>query len=301
MTALWDVVVIGAGPAGLTAAETVARGGLRCVCIDRMGPGGVLINLGVLSDCHDLPAGTTGPDHIAALTERAMEAGVEIAIGEVQALRAGDHWTVATEDATYTTRAVIIATGLAPGGGDIEGAARFEGQGLSHCAACDGPLYTGAPVVVTGADKWALQEAIELAEMVGEVTLATGGAVLDATDPRVRRFGELTNLTIVPARVAALEGSDGLEAVVLEQAGQRSTVPARALFAYAGRRPALGFAEGLLALDADMRIRVDANLGAGASFLFAAGDVRAGSTESVAEAEADGRRAGQAALRALAG
>src|SRR5690606_2076633 len=196
VTALWDVVVIGAGPAGLTAAETVARAGLRCVCIDRMGLGGVLINLGVLSDCSDLPAGTTGPDHIAVLTERAMEAGVEIAIGEVQALRAGDHWTVATEDATYTTRAVIIATGLAPGGGDIEGAARFEGQGLSHCAACDGPLYTGAPVVVTGADRWALQEAIELAEMVGEVTLATGGAVLDATDPRVRRFGELTNLTI---------------------------------------------------------------------------------------------------------
>ena len=301
MTAAWDVVVIGAGPAGLAAAEAVARGGLRCLCIDRMGPGGLLINLGALHDCPELPAGTSGPDHIAALTERALEAGVEIGIGEVQSLQPGAGWTVATDGETYTARAVIIATGLGPGGKEIPGAADYEGRGLSHCAACDGPLYAGAPVVVTGADRWALQEALELAEIADRVTVATGPALPHADEPRARQLAALTNVDMVVGNVVGLTGADGLETVQIDRQGQRSAIPARALFAYSERRPELGFAEGLLTLDPSLRIRVDDARQAGASFLFAAGDVRADAAQSVAAAEEDGRRAAEAALRALAG
>lgn len=301
MTSSFDVIVIGAGVAGLTAAAAVARGGLRCLCIDRMGPGGVLINLGALSDCPDLPAGTSGPDHVASLADAAMDAGVELAIGEVQALRPGDIWTVQTESESFTGRAVIIATGLANGRLGIDDEARFEGQGLSDCAACDGPLYAGADVMVAGADRWALQEAIELAELAGHTTLVTGAAALDPADPTVRHLTSLPNVEILPARIIGLQGEDGLQSVVLDQGGRQSAVPVRGLFVYTGRRPATGFAGDLVTRDEGLRIRVDENRRAGASLLYAAGDVRAGAVQSVAEAAADGRRAGQAVLGALAG
>lgn len=291
----WDVIVIGAGVAGLAAATAAARGGFRCLCLDRMGPGGLLINLGPLTDCPDLPAGTTGPDHVASLTERALEAGVELGIGEVQALHPGDTWSVVTEEGGHTARAVIIATGLGNGRLGIGDVTRFEGQGLSHCAACDGPLYAGETVVVAGADRWTVQEAIELSHVAGHVTLVTAGAAADTA-----ALAGLGNVAVLPARIVALDGEDGLQTVVVEQDGQRTALPARAVFAYADRRPELGFAEGLVACDADARIRVDESLRAGASLLFAAGDVRAGAVQSVAHAEADGQRAGEAVLRALA-
>lgn len=301
MTNPFDVIVIGAGVAGLTAAATVARGGLRCLCIDRMGPGGVLINLGALVDCPDMPAGTGGPDHVASLTDEAMGAGVELAIGEVQALRPGDMWTVQTEAESFTGRAVIIATGLANGRLGVDGESDFEGQGLSHCAACDGPLYAGAEVMVAGADRWALQEAIELAELAGRTTLVTGAAALDPADLTVRHLMSLPNVEILPARIVGLRGEDGLQSVVLDQRGREAVVPVRGLFVYTHRLPETGFAGNLFERDEGLRIRVDENLRAGASLLYAAGDVRAGAVQSVAEAAADGRRAGQAVLGALAG
>lgn len=300
MTTPFDVIVIGAGVAGLTAAATVARGGLRCVCIDRMGPGGLLINLGALHECPHLPAGTTGPDHVAALTDAAMGAGVELAIGEVQALRPGEIWTAQTDSESFVGRAVVIATGLGNGRLGIAGESNFEGQGLSHCAACDGPLYTGAEVMVVGADRWALQEAIELAELAGRTTLVPGAAALDSADPHVRHLRSLPNVEVVSARVVGLQGEDGLQSVVLDREGQQVIVPVRGLFVYTDRRPETGFAGDLLGYDDGPRIRVDENLRAGASLLFAAGDVRAGSAQSASEAEADGRRAGEAVLRALA-
>ncbi|QQS10979.1 MAG: FAD-dependent oxidoreductase [Rhodospirillales bacterium] len=299
MDQAWDVIVIGAGVAGLSAAETVARGGLRCLCIDKVGPGGVLINLAALHDCPGLAPGTTGPDLVATLTEAATDAGVEMGFGEVTSLGGGGPWTVATDDATHTARAVVVATGLAPGRLGIDDEARFEGKGLSHCAACDGPLYAGQTVVVDGSDKWALQEAVELAETSGHVTLTIGDARLDVADPRTHHVAALLNATIVPGRVVALNGADGLDSVVIERDGRRSTLEARAVFAYAGRRPDLGFAAGALAQDSTSRIAVDEDMRAGAPSLFAAGDARAGASERVAEAIADGRRAGQSVLRAL--
>ncbi|WP_162914698.1 NAD(P)/FAD-dependent oxidoreductase [Desertibaculum subflavum] len=301
MTTSFDAIVIGAGVAGLTAAAIVARGGLRCLCIDRMGPGGLLINLGALVDCPDLPAGTSGPDHVASLTDDAMGAGAELAIGEVQSLRPGDVWTVQTESESFTARAVIVATGLGNGRLGIDDEARFEGQGLSHCAACDGPLYAGADVMVAGADRWALQEAIELAETAGRTTVVTGTATLDTADPRIRHLTSLPNVAVLPGRILGLQGEDGLQSVVLDQGGRQAAVPVRGLFVYTDRRPATDFAGDLVTRDEGLRIRVDENQRAGASLLYAAGDVRAGAVQSVAEAAADGRRAGQAVLGALAG
>jgi thioredoxin reductase (NADPH) len=285
MRRAWDVVVIGAGVAGMSAARAVAAQGLTCACIDRLGPGGVLINLGLV---HGLQEETTGPDLVATLLDAAMAAGAELVIGEVAAISGGPRWLVRTEEDEHEARAVIIATGLSQGTLGLANEQAFEGRGLSHCASCDGPLYAGKPVVVSGSDKWALQEASELAAIASEVTVI-GGA-----DPRAL---SAPNITLAAGRIVALHGEDVLARVEVERDGQRRAIEAFALFAYADRRPLLGFAS--VAVDASGRAAVDADGHTSARGVFAVGDVRAGAAETVPEAIADGERAGLAAARLL--
>src|SRR5215471_8750039 len=202
----FDVIVIGAGPAGLSAATAAARGGLKTLCLDKLAPGGVLINLGAL---HDLDEPSDGPQLAAQLADAAIEAGVELGFGEVVRLSGSGPWTVETSDGEqHLARAVVIASGLNKGRLGVPGEEDYEGRGLSHCASCDGPLYAGKPVVVAGADGWAAHEAEELKAFTGDVT------VVDDKD----------------GRIVGLQGSDGLTAVVVESGGARKTVPASAVF-----------------------------------------------------------------------
>ncbi len=262
----WDVVVVGAGVAGLAAARAAAEAGARTCVIDRMGPGGVLMNLPAL---HDMPGNPNGMDYASALLDAAMGAGAELAIAEVTALTPGFHLT--TDDEAHSARAVVLAVGLGNGRLGLAEEDTYEGQGLSHCAACDGPLYAGARVVVAGHDRWAVQEALDLAATVEHVTLVTQGA---EPHESAAALGTLANAAIWPGRVTALGGAGGLDSVSV--AG--TALPARAIFVLAGRVAPLGFVAA-----------------PGAPGLFLAGDCAPGATETVPAAEAAGAAAGVAA------
>ncbi|MDQ4118142.1 MAG: FAD-dependent oxidoreductase, partial [Actinomycetota bacterium] len=167
----WDLAVVGAGIAGLTAATTAAEHGLRVVALDRLAPGGRLINIGEVTGYPGLPAKTSGPDLAGTLLTDAMTAGVEISYTEVTALTAGPPHTVSTLDDPVSAAAVVVASGLSPGRLDVPGADAWAGRGLSECASCDGPLFAGQRVAVVGDDEWAAQEAAELAAVAGHVTV----------------------------------------------------------------------------------------------------------------------------------
>jgi thioredoxin reductase (NADPH) len=280
-TRRFDVVVIGAGPAGLEAAAAVATAGLSCAAIDRMGPGGQLMNLGILSGVTGLEPGATGPDLLGQLADRTMTAGAEIAIDDVSAVaRDGGVFVIEALDGRYEASAVIIATGLTPGTTGLADEQRFEGRGLSHCAHCDAPLYAGQPVAVAGADAWAVEEALELAEHASQVTLVVDGPSAAAAD-RLAKLRGCGHATIVEGHITALTGSDALDGLRIAGAAGESHIAARGLFLQTGRVPALGV------------------LGHGVSEaqgLFIAGDAREGSGRTIAEAIADGERAGQNAV-----
>lgn len=266
MASEWDVVVVGAGVAGLAAAKAAAGAGASVVVVDRMGPGGVLMNLAAL---HDVPGEPGGMDYASALLDQALALGAELEIAEVIGLEPG--FTVLSDAGNHQARAVVLAVGLGNGALGVAREAEFEGRGLSHCAACDGPLYRGQRVVVAGHDRWAVQEAVELAGIVEQVTLVTQGGVPQGVPA-------LANLVVLPGRVGALIGGAELQGVSVGGRGGSTEVQAQAVFVQWGRVAPLGFAG---ALDAPG--------------LFLAGDCRPGAAESVAAAEADGARAGAVA------
>ncbi|MGE0768290.1 MAG: NAD(P)/FAD-dependent oxidoreductase [Hyphomicrobiaceae bacterium] len=276
----FDVIVIGAGPAGLEAAAVVASARLRVVAIDKMGPGGQLMNLGSLHGMPDLEPDITGPDLLGQIAERAMSAGAEIAIDDVSAVRSDDGIVVEALDGTYRASAAIIATGLTQGTTGLADETRFEGAGISHCAHCDAPLYAGRPVAVAGADAWAIEEAIELAEHAATVMLIAAETPIAAAE-RLDALKAQENIVVVEGTIVALEGATALEQVVVRGAGGEMRVPTSGLFLQTGRVPARDF------LPADV---------AESGGVYFAGDVRGGAGRTIAEAIADGAEAGQNAV-----
>lgn len=289
--ARFDLIVIGGGAAGLSAAATAAGCGLTTLLIDRMGGGGELMNLGPLVD---VDGEQTGPDLAAMLLDQVVTAGAELTVAEVTGLAmTASGWRVTADDGeAHEARAVILAVGLAPGTLALAEEATFEGQGLSHCAACDGPLYAGQPVVVAGADRWARHEAVELAAMASSVTLVTQGAPPAAAVPIVGVPG----VTVLEGRITGLTGEGGLEAVTLRPSdgGAPRHLPARAVFVQTGRRPALSFAPAGLIRDAAGLIVADDVGRTNLPALFAVGDARSGSARMLAAAIEDGALAARA-------
>ena len=291
MSTSYDVIVVGAGPAGLTAATGAARAGLKALCLDKLAPGGALINL---AELHDVEGHADGPQIASQLTDEATEAGVELGFGEVVKLTGSGPWTVETADGEqHTGRAVVIATGLSKGTLGLPEEGEYDGRGLSHCASCDGPLYAGRPVVVAGTEGWAPREAAELQVVAGDVTVI-GKPAASLPD----------GVHHLDGRIVALEGSDGLQSVVVETSsesgGTRKTIPASAVFVYVGQSPAAEFLPETLARDAAGHIVVDEGGRTSAATAYAVGDVRAGARHYLADAIADGQRAGQAIVKALA-
>jgi thioredoxin reductase (NADPH) len=285
-TSPYDVIVIGAGPAGLTAATEAARAGLKAFCLDKLAPGGVLINLG---DLHDFEEIWNGPDMASRLTDDATVAGVEIGFGEVTALSGTGPWTIETSDGEkHTARAIVVATGLNKGRLGLPNEEEYEGRGISHCAHCDAPLYAGLPVIVAGAGGWANLEAKELVGVASKITM------VDA-----KPGDAMAEVERMEGRIVDLAGSDGLQSVTIETAGQRKTIPASAVFVYVGQSPAAEFLPDSLARDASGHIVVDAEGRTSIPTVFAVGDVRAGSRYYLSEAIGDGQRAAQSVVAAL--
>lgn len=270
-----DVVVVGAGVAGLTAARTCAARGCRVVAHDALAPGGQLVNLGALADWPG-PA-TRGPDLAGALLTDAMEQGVEIAYGEVTGLRA-EPLTVDAAEGPVTPRAVVVATGRHPGRLDVPDAAAWAGRGLSGCATCDGPLHAGREVVVVGDDEWAAREALELAGIAKRVTVVAAAPGWSAAS--ARRLDAAAGVDVRPgAGVRALEGDGTLAAVRLHDG---EVLEASGIFVYTHAAPRRELLDGLPAH----------------APVWPAGDVT-GAGRHLLTAAADGLRAGLAVVAHL--
>lgn len=284
----WDLAVVGAGIAGLTAARVAAERGLRVVAYERMAPGGQLVNLTAL---HDHPA-PTGPELIAELTAAAERAGVRLVHTEVTRVYPGPPARVATTDREVTAGVVVVAAGLSAGRLGLRGESALAGRGVSTCAGCDGPLFRGRAVAVVGDDEWTAEEALELAGYASAVTVLVPGTPRWSA-ARAARLAEAERVEVVTgATVTALRGEGVLSGVVVRTGDGERELAVAGVFPFLGRRGPEDLVDELTA-DADGRL-------VPSDGVLVAGDARAGAEQSLAAAEADGRAAGEAAVAALA-
>ena len=221
----FDLVIVGAGVAGLTAATMAARHGLRVAVIERMGAGGQIVNAESIANFPGFPHGIAGHELGPVLHEQAETAGAEVRLDTVAAIELeGVHRIVRGAAATLRARSVIIAAGSTPRPLGIAGEEQFRGKGVSHCASCDGPLLAGQEVCVVGGGDAALDEALVLAHHAARVTVFHRGTRLRAQRALQESAAATRKIEIaLQTSVEEILGADVVSGVRLRAAGAGSS------------------------------------------------------------------------------
>jgi thioredoxin reductase (NADPH) len=300
----FDLIVIGAGVAGLTAAMFAGRYGLKVVVVEQLGAGGQIINAERIDNLPGFPDGIAGHELGPLLHQQAEAAGAEFVLDAVERLEASgvDH-IVRGASETLRAPAIIIAAGSALRPLGVPGEERFLGKGVSHCASCDGALFAGLDVCVIGGGDSALDEALVLTEHAAGVKLFHRGAQLDAQQVLRDRVADTDKIEVLlDTIVEEIVGEDAVTGVRLRDAktGHTRLEACRGVFVYVGLEPNTAFVRGVLALDPSGHIETDINMRTSLAGVFAAGDSRAHSVAQLAAAAGDGATAAIAAFRYLA-
>jgi thioredoxin reductase (NADPH) len=299
----YELIVIGAGVAGLTAAMTAARHGLKVAVVDRMGVGGQIANAERIENFPGFPQGIGGHELGPLLHEQAEAAGAEFLLDTVEGLEIdGNQRVLRCATQSMTAPAIIIAAGssLRPLG--VPGEEKFLGRGVSHCASCDGPLFAGREVCVVGGGDAALDEALVLAAHASRVTIVHRGTDLRAQQVLQARTAATTTIEIVRQTVVdEILGADTVTAVRLRDLATGTTREhtTSGVFIYVGLEPNTAFLQGVLTLDAAGHIATDIAMHTSLAGVFAAGDIRQHSAAHLAAAAGDGATAAIAAVRYL--
>jgi thioredoxin reductase (NADPH) len=298
----FDVIVAGGGIAGLTAGLHSARAGRSTLVLGGNAPGGLLLSIEKIEGVPGFPEGVPGYDLCPMLQEQAEEAGAEVRMQELAALEpTDDGWRLTADDAELHARAVILATGARLKHLDVPGEERLQGRGVSHCASCDAPLLRDRTVGVIGGGDSALQEALTLADQVGEVIVLHRGDTLDAQATYRQRAEEHAKIAIRYGTVVEeILGEENVEGVrARDHANATEDLEVAGVFVYVGLQPNSELLQDRLELDADQRVPTDAANRTELPGLLAAGIVRRGSLGQAAISAGDGANAAKAADRYL--
>ena len=246
-----DVVVIGAGVAGLTAAMIAASHGVSTVVVEQLAPGGQVATIEKIGNFPGFPDGIAGYELGPLLQQQAEAAGAVVQLDSVSEIIAGDgvYRVICAED-EIAARAVIIAAGSSLRKLGISGEAEFAGRGVSHCASCDGPLFKGQSVVVAGGGDSAFDEALVLAGHACEVIVVHRGSHPSARASAVAQLVALPHVRMVAdSDVAAIEGDTKVTGVAIRRGAGTEHKACRAVFAYIGLEPRSGFLRDLVATE----------------------------------------------------
>jgi thioredoxin reductase (NADPH) len=298
-----DLIVVGAGVAGLTAAMFAARYGLQVVVVDQIGVGGQIINAERIENFPGFPNALGGHELGPLLHEQAEAAGAEFMLDTVERIEPGDtHHIVRGAGESLRARAVIIAAGSALRPLGIAGEEKLVGRGVSHCASCDGAFFKGHEVCVVGGGDSALDEALLLTAHASRVTIFHRGERLDAQKKLRDEVEANAKVEIVlNSSVEEIVGEDHVTGVRLRdlKIGSTHLQPIKGVFIYVGLEPNTAFLRGVVALDAAGHIETDINMRTSVAGIFAAGDIRKHSVAQLAAAAGDGATAAISAFRYL--
>jgi thioredoxin reductase (NADPH) len=299
----FDVIVIGAGAAGLSAALFTCREKLKTLMIERMTFGGQIANAEMIENYPGLPASIRGIDLAVNMLDQIKPYGLQTAFAEVEALHAERRpFVVDTGLGSYTGKVVILACGSSLKHLDVPGEAAFEGRGVSYCATCDGGMFQNQEVAVIGGGDSAMDEALYLAELAARVTVVQRSDQLRATKVLQERAMAHPKITWRwHTVVEGIEGSQQVERLRLIDVPTSAIthLPVAGVFIYVGLQPNTGFLQGLLPLDAGGHVAVNQRMETSLPGLYAVGDLRQHSARQVVSSAGDGATAACFAIQYL--
>jgi len=308
----YDVIIVGAGPAGLCAAMYAGRGMLKALTIERGAPGGELLNTDLIEDYIGFES-IKGWELAQKMTEHAKKFGAEVVTDTVEKIRkAEDGWfdVATTRGHTYRAPAVILTAGGTPVKLGVPGEKEYAGKGVSYCAVCDGAFFKGEVLAVVGGGDAAVEEADYLTRYATKVYIVHRRHQLRASKIiQERAFANPKIEMVWNKRVLEIKGTErGTDHLVLEDTargggggGGRATLAVGGVFIFVGFKPNSGLVEGHAKHDAGGYFITDERMMTSIPGLFAAGDVRSQLTRQITTAVGDATTAAIAVEKYLAG
>jgi len=299
---MYDLIIVGAGPAGLTAALYAGRSRLNTLLIEKMAPGGRILMSESIENYPGFPGGIPTVELIRRMEQQVRELGVKIESDEVLDLDC-EKKTITASGATYAASAVIIASGAHPRKLNVPGEKDYTGRGVSYCATCDAPFYKEKKVVLVGGGNAVAEEAIYLSRFASSVNIIHRRQGLRASEILQEKMRQDKKISfILSSLVTEIKGTQKVEAVRIKDlsTGKESDFACDGVFIYIGYEPETVFLKGKLQMDEAGFIISNESMATSVEGVFACGDCRKKSLYQVINACGDGAVAADSAYKFIA-
>ncbi len=287
----YDFVVVGAGAAGLTAAQYGARSGLDTLLIDSSDAGGQALNIFTLENFPGFFPAVKGRTFIDNMQAQAQSFGAEIALARVKSIdKIKNQFIIKTDKGSVSCYTVLIATGAEHRKLGAKGESEFNGRGVSYCATCDGPFFRGGKIFVVGGGDSALEEAFYLSSLSDQVILVHRRDQFRAQKAIQQKIKKNKNITVIfNTEIAQIKGGQKVESVVLRDtvSGEKVEQTADAVFIFVGMNPRTDLVS-MLRKDEGGYLITNYRMETSVLGMYAAGDVRAKPFRQLITAASDG-------------
>jgi thioredoxin reductase (NADPH) len=283
---IYDLVIIGAGPAGLTAGIYASRIGMKTLIVERVSPGGRAVEAPIIENFPGFPDAVSGAELVERMIKQAEKFGAEIRYPEeVLDLVLDDRPKItATRNNRYESIGTVISTGTQRKKLSVPGETMFLGRGVSYCTICDGPLFKGKVTAVVGSGNEAFEDAIYLSDFAEKVVIITGKQEVEAAEKLVDRSVEVGNIETLKAEIKSIAGDSCVKSVKISdlKSKKERDIPVDAVFVSMGGVPMTNLIEKTgVAVDDRGCIQVDRRQATNIGGVFAAGDCTCGGMQIV--------------------
>lgn len=288
----YDLIIIGGGPAGLTAGIYAGRARLKTLIIEELVSGGQASTTEKLENYPGFPEGVGGYELGLKMEEQAKKFGVEVLFGKVEKTELeGKLKNIYVEEKIYKSRSVIIASGASPRRLNVKGSDKFHGKGISYCATCDGALFTDKKIIVVGGGNSAVEEGLFMLRYTKDITFVQDLPFLTAEKILQERLFENKDIKIYyNSEIISINGEDKIESMSVKDKKTNKTfdIQTDGIFVYIGLVPKTDFLDKNLSINEYGYIKVDNNMKTNIEGVYAAGDVIEKNFRQVITAAADG-------------
>ncbi len=296
---LYDVIIIGGGGAGLTAAIYTSRAKLSTLLIEKLAPGGQIALTDVVENYPGFPEGITGPEISQRMEEQAKRYGTAIQYQEVQSVaKKNGIFEIRGMQENFQAKSIILAAGASFRMLGVPGEKELTGRGVSYCATCDGAFFKEKEIVVVGGGDSALQEGLFLTRFASKLTVIHRRDKLRASPILQERAKNNPKINFLwDTVVQKIHGAKKVEGLSLENVKNKETrnFPVDGVFVFIGHDPNTAFLKGFVELDEKGYVKASSDLKTSVPGVFAAGEIRAGATKQLVSACGEGCEAALAA------